>query len=295
MKRLFLLTFLVLCLPSLCNAQAVNMLIPVDARTAGFAMAGAALDADAFVSARGVSAAALTEKNGAFALSYDSWAPSSASLGVAAFGGFYRFGKMAVALDGRYFIEKPYDIISQSSKIIGSYTPKDIMAGLGLAYQVAEPLSVGVTGRFFSSDIAEKAKGSAFCADVDLSFRKGGLAAMAGVANLGSKISYGGTSYALPALAKGGVAYSVAGLTASAEADYLFSGALMAGLGLEYCIADIAFVRAGYHYGDAAKALPSFASLGLGLQFSGFSLDLAYLTASESIGNTLLFGLGFSF
>ena len=295
MKRLFLLTFLVLCLPSLCNAQAVNMLLPTDARTAGFAMAGAALDADAFVSATGVSAAALSERNGAFALSYDSWAPSSASLGVAAFGGFYRFGKMALALDGRYFIEKPYDIISQSSKVIGSYTPKDIMAGLGLAYQVAEPLSVGVTGHFFSSDIAENIKGSAFCADVDLTFRKGGLAAMAGVANLGSKISYGGASCSLPAYAKGGVSYRVAGVTASAEADYLFSGALMAGFGVEYNIADIAFVRAGYHYGDATKALASFASLGLGLQFSGISLDLAFLTASETLGNSLLFGLGYSF
>ena len=69
----------------------------------------------------------------------------------------------------------------------------------------------------------------------------------------------------------------------------------MAGLGLEYGIADIAFVRAGYHYGDAAKALPSYASLGLGAQFAGVSLDLAFLTASESLGNTLLFGLGYSF
>ena len=61
MKRFFLLTVLSVCLPVLCSAQAVNMLIPSDARTAGFAAAGAALDADAFVSARNVSAAALSE------------------------------------------------------------------------------------------------------------------------------------------------------------------------------------------------------------------------------------------
>lgn len=295
MKRFFLLTVLSVCLPALCSAQAVNLLIPPDARTAGFAAAGSALGADAFVSARNVSAAALSERTGAVGLGYDIWAPSSSSIGIVGLGAFYRFGKMAVALDGRYLNEKPYDIISNVSKVIGTYKPKDMTVGVGFAYQVAESLSVGVTGRFFSSDIAEKVKGSAFCADVNATFRKDGLAAMAGVSNLGSKISYGGSSHSLPALAKAGVAYSIAGFTASAEADYLFSGAFMAGLGLEYGIADIAFLRAGYHYGDAAKALPSFASLGLGLQYSGFSLDLAFLTASETLGNTFLFGLGYSF
>ena len=295
MKRFFLLTVLSVCLPVLCSAQAVNMLIPSDARTAGFAAAGAALDADAFVSARNVSAAALSERSGSFGLAYDKWAPSSSSIGIVGFGGYYKFGKLAVALDGRYLNEKPYDIISNVSKVIGTYKPKDMMAGLGLAYGVSETLSIGFAGRFFSSDIAEKVKGSAFCADVNATFRKDGLAAMAGVSNLGSKINYGGSSYALPALAKAGAAYSISGFTASAEADYLFSGAFMAGLGLEYCFADIASLRAGYHYGDAAKALPSFASLGLGLQYSGFSLDFAFLTASETLGNTVLFGLGYSF
>ena len=79
------------------------------------------------------------------------------------------------------------------------------------------------------------------------------------------------------------------------EADYLFNGGMMAGLGAEYCIADIAFLRAGYHYGDPANALASYASLGLGEVFSGFSIDLAFLTASETLGNTFMMGLGYSF
>ena len=69
----------------------------------------------------------------------------------------------------------------------------------------------------------------------------------------------------------------------------------MAGLGLEYTLADIVSLRGGFHYGDAAKALPTYASLGLGLQFAGVSLDVTFLTASQSLGNTLLFGLGYSF
>jgi len=54
-------------------------------------------------------------------------------------------------------------------------------------------------------------------------------------------------------------------------------------------------LRGGFHYGDAAKALPTYASLGLGLQYAGVRLDVAFLTASQSLGNTLLFGLGYSF
>ena len=81
----------------------------------------------------------------------------------------------------------------------------------------------------------------------------------------------------------------------AAEADYLFAGALMAGFGLEYCIQQIAFLRAGFHYGDAAKALPTFVSLGAGVQFACVHLDLSFLTASKTLGNSLMVGLGYAF
>ena len=87
----------------------------------------------------------------------------------------------------------------------------------------------------------------------------------------------------------------VAGLTVGAEVDYLFSGALMAGLGVEYTIVDIVSLRGGFHYGDAAKAIPMYASLGLGVKFAGVHLDFSYLLASQTLGNSLLFGLGYSF
>ena len=113
--------------------------------------------------------------------------------------------------------------------------------------------------------------------------------------NLGTPVSYGDQKYGQPGIVRGGGAYSVAGLTASVEVDYLFSGALMAGLGLEYGIADIVFVRGGFHYGDAAKAIPTHASLGLGVKYAGVHLDFAFLTASKTLGNSLLLELGYSF
>ncbi len=60
-------------------------------------------------------------------------------------------------------------------------------------------------------------------------------------------------------------------------------------------VSGIAFLRVGYHYSTQDKGLPSFASAGLGLKFAGVELNAAYLFASEALGNTMTFGLGYSF
>ena len=69
----------------------------------------------------------------------------------------------------------------------------------------------------------------------------------------------------------------------------------MAAFGVEYGIADIVFVRGGFHYGDNAKGIPTYASLGLGVQFAGVHLDAAYLTASKTLRNSLQISLGYAF
>jgi hypothetical protein len=54
--------------------------------------------------------------------------------------------------------------------------------------------------------------------------------------------------------------------------------------------------RAGYRYGGDSP-IPSFASVGAGVKFSGVKLDLAYLIAGgdSPMKNTLAIGLGYSF
>jgi len=54
-------------------------------------------------------------------------------------------------------------------------------------------------------------------------------------------------------------------------------------------------LRGGFHYGDPAKAIPTYVSFGLGLQLAGVHFDAAFLTASKTLGNTLLFSLGYAF
>jgi hypothetical protein len=79
------------------------------------------------------------------------------------------------------------------------------------------------------------------------------------------------------------------------DADYFFTGGLGAALGLQYSYDDLILVRAGYHLGTDKAPLPSFATIGAGVKYSGFKLDVSFLTANPVIGNTLTIGVGVAF
>ena len=281
MKKISVLLILMLAAQAALAQAVPTLLVPADARS--LAMGGVALPKDA--SKLDVQAF------------YGMWAPKSADNSV--FGGdvFFRVNdRVALSAESRYFADKPYDVSSAQGQATGSFTPGDLILGAGVSVGFSDAFGATLKARYVSSAIAADAKGGAFCADLFADY-KGEIAfASAGVRNLGSQISYGAGSYALPAMAavSGGVR-PVDGLTVGAEVDYLFTGGLMAGLGVEYTIADIVSLRGGFHYGDAAKAVPTYASLGLGVKFAGVHIDAAFLTASQTLGNTLMFGLGYSF
>lgn len=264
-------------------AQAVpSLLVPADSRA--LSMGGVVLPSDA-------------SKLDVRAF-YGLWAPKTAHNTLAGGEVFFRAGgRVSLTLEGRTFLDRPYDVTTAQGQVKGQFRPNDLIVGAGVTVNLTDAFSIGVKGRMVSSKIAEEAKGSAFCGDVTVAYTGDIFYAAVSARNLGSKLSYGGnTSYALPALAAvQGSVRPVDGLTVGAEVDYLFSGALMAGLGLEYTFADIVSLRGGFHYGDAAKAVPMYASLGLGFQFAGFHLDAAFLTASKTLGNSFLISLGYAF
>ena len=229
---------------------------------------------------------------------YGIWAPGSAGNTLAGGDGFFRVsGRVSLSAEGRAFLGKPYETTFAQGQAGTTFQPVDWLAGAGVKVSISDAFAVGVKARMVSSAIAENTKGLAFCGDLNFSYTGSIATASVGVRNLGSKINYGGdASYSLPTLAAlQGSVEPLDGFTIGAEVDYLFAGGLMAGIGLEYTFADIVSVRAGFHYGDPAKAMPMYASLGLGVQFAGFRLDAAFLTASKTVGNTLLLGLGYSF
>ena len=127
-----------------------------------------------------------------------------------------------------------------------------------------------------------------------------GFGLTAGVASLFANIKDDmGNSYKLPASARLAGDYTYLkddnAFTADVDLDYFFSGNFCAAAGAQYGYKDMLFVRAGYHYGPEKAVLPSFASVGCGVKFSGVRIDFAYLTANKDLGNTITVGLGYTF
>ena len=263
-----------------------------------FAVANASIARPAGIHAAGTNAAAmsLSDKKFSAGAAFSMWAPKTAASNIIGLGLWGKTNdKLAIGLDARYVMGQAYDLTTDQGVSTGSFSPSDIHATAALSYAFVDGLSAGVAAKFISSTLSPDMSATAFGADISVAYSKNGLSAALAACNLGSSLNYGGAPVALPAMVKVGAGYSISGFTASAEADYLFDGALMAGLGLEYGIKDIAFIRAGYHYGDQKKALVSFASLGLGLKFSGVEFNACYLLGSKALGNTMMFGLGYSF
>lgn len=282
MKKIFILLSSVL-LFQLASAQAVPaLLIPSDTRS--MALGGVTMQPEA-------------DKLDVQAF-YGMWAPKAADNTMIGGNAFIRIGgRIGITVEGRVFKDKPYELITAQALPAGSsFSPMDMIVGAGASYSLTEAFTVGAKARMVSSAIAADAKGSAFCGDLSVTYAKDFYSATVAMRNLGGRISYGGAAYSLPALAalQGNVT-PLKGLTAAAEVDYLFAGSLMASLGLEYGIADIVFLRGGIHYCDAANGIPTHASLGLGVQFAGVHLDAAFLTASKTLRNSLMFTLGYSF
>jgi hypothetical protein len=56
---------------------------------------------------------------------------------------------------------------------------------------------------------------------------------------------------------------------------------------------DFVFVRGGYRYGGNSP-IPSFASIGAGVKFMGCKVNFAYILGSETMANTMSFGIGYT-
>lgn len=281
MKKIISITFFILSAATLFAQGGSALLIPSDTRA--IAMGVSELQPAA-------------QKRGAQAF-FGMWAPKTANNTISGLEAFYRLNdKLFFTLDGCSLVDKPYTVYNEQGAPSKTFTPFDFIIGLGAAYSISDRISVGAKAHILSSKIAPEINGSAFCADISAEYQTELFSAGLAIRNLGTKLDYGAGGYPLPSLvALGGTVSPIQDLTAVLEVDYLFSGALMAGLGVEYTFIDMVSVRGGFHYGDAEKALPTYASLGLGAKFAGIRLDAAFLTASETLGNTFLIGVGYSF
>lgn len=237
--------------------------------------------------------AALSGGRGSVSAEAGRWAPDTADNLICGASGTVRLGSrwtVGAGLRGCGDTEK-YEVTDGSGVVTGTYAPKDILFSAGAAFLVSKSLSVGVKGRYVSSDLGPSAKGTAFCADVTAAWKRDALVLGLGLYNVGGGISYGGGSYSLPALARADVTYEVSGARLRAEADWLLAGALGGLLAAGYEIAGVVTPQVGCHLGSDGKGLPSYAFGGVGVRLSGATVRLSYLLGPDTLGGSVLAGL----
>ncbi len=286
------------------SAQSFPSLL-VGSDAAGFSMGSATVAArpGAHSLENNVAAMSFIDGRMSAGASFGMWQPSFGNDKVAGAGVAAKAtDRLAFGAGFRYFAQPSYEITTDSGTASrdGSFRPSEFNVAAGGSYAMTSYLSVGLTGRVLHSSLADGVSATVFGADLGVYFRMKGISAGISLNNLGTKAKFGESSSAQPMMAKLGAGYAHAfgkhAVSATAEADILFAGDVMAGAGAEYSFRDMIFVRCGYHYGAPHKSVvPSYGSAGLGVKFFGVSLDAAWLFGSEILRNSIGLSFGYEF
>ena len=279
-----------------------SLLMNQDAASLAMGSAGVSADAGAYALENNVAAIPFAEQNMSVQAGFGMWQPSYANLKTIGLAGMYKISdKIGVALDFKYLMMPSYSGVTGNGSDIrdSEFKPSEMGLAAGFSYAVMDCLSAGLTLRYAGSSLAPEASAKVFTTDLGLYFKKNAVSAGLSLNNLGTKVKYSEVAYAQPMLVKVGAGYDlemgVSELSFAAQADILFAGGVMAGVGCEYAFKDMVFARAGYHYGNSANVIPSYGSAGLGLKVAGITLDLAYLYGSKTLANSMCVSLGYSF
>lgn len=271
--------------------------------SAGMGFTGAVSSEDvAYSSFRNSSVVPLSPERMSFGVSGQSWAPDGVKSTNINFGAAAKAGKrFGFSVGAAYQTGEEYALMTDTGVQKGTFKPNEMIVSAGVGFLILKDLAAGANVRYASQKLSEDNSYSAVAADIFLTYRLSDLNITAGVSSFGSSVkSDAGASFSLPTSATVGADWSKSlseahGIRLAAEADYFFSGNLTAAAGAQYSFKNMLFARAGYHFGTKDAVLPSFATVGLGVKLFGISLDFAYLTANDTIGNTLTFGLGYRF
>lgn len=235
-------------------------------------------------------------------VSYQAWQPQSllGSSNLAARVGYRIKDGLSVRLFFAQDQAKAFDVADGEGQTVTSFTPHDLKVGAGLSWRLQDFVGISADASYLSSALAPGADYAAFAADVLLCGRYEAVRGMAGVTSVGSKVTSGDRSFALPAAFVLGFGYEEQlsesfGIDFMAEGDFYFYGSYRIAAGIEAGISDLVFLRAGYNYGAYDSILPSFASIGLGVKVAGCRLDAAYLLGNLPMGGSFQVGLGYSF
>lgn len=287
-------------MPLAAAAQAVSFLnISPDPRTQAMGGASVAAEASAFSIYNNPAAIALSEDTFALAASYNMWQVVDASSDLLSFATYYKLGdKFGVGASYRGFAQPSYDIYDDQGNHSGEFSPSDSSFDVALSCAFTDSFAVGVTFKSISSTLGESISGSSFGVDLGVTYILDRATLAASYSNMGS-ISYDDNSYSLPSIFKVGGSYRALdegehSCSVNVQANMLTSeSAFGLGVGGEYGFNKMIFARLGYYLSGDDSVMPSYISLGLGVEFSKISLDCSYLI--DDVISPLNLSLGYRF
>lgn len=199
-------------------------------------------------------------------------------------GNRFAFGAAATYLS--YGSMQGYDRDGLPTSNISAY---DIAGGLSLAFRPVNGFTVGVTGKYISSKLAD-ATTSTMAADIGARLDLGKLV-FAGVANnLGGTMKFYNTEEKLPTAMRLGVAvYPLNSLLGSLEIEKKAYGETVIHNGAELSFRETYFLRAGYNYYPDRdyRSLGTGVTLGGGLRLSGLTFDYAFTPGDSQVADDL--------
>jgi len=262
--------------------------IPGDAVALSRSGASVATDANSFSFFSNTSAAVFSENDISAGLSYGQWCPNALNNTIINFGTNIKITpKFSISAGYRNF---GYNDITTYDSLLGvpdgKITPKEMSAGIGIAYKITNNLSMGINANYISSDFIYE-KGTAISFDLSGTYIIKNLNIGISASNIGSKIKYDNNSYDLPSVIKAGGQYTFKlgenSLSTNLESDYWLNESIISGgIGAEFMYKNFLALRAGYHLGDEEKTIPSYASAGLGAKLKHINLNFAYILADNN-------------
>jgi len=191
------------------------------------------------------------------------------------------------------------EVRSRPGPAEGTFTSREVSAGISFAHRIFDDLRAGITGKFLYQKIFVD-EGSGFAADLGAIWNTplDSLVIGAAACNLGSMSVLRSERTTLPALLRVGPAYSVRlnsdQMAATAAIDlvrilpekknYLDAGA-------ELFFTRTIAVRGGYQFGSEGRGL----TLGAGIAYGLVVLDYAYARISSDLGDAHTISLALNF
>lgn len=286
-----------------------NRVFPVsgigsDVRSAGMANANTSLYGRGFSIYTNFASTALEDNIMSVSAQYSKWLPNEMNANYLALGGYYKLAdRYTIGLGVRTLLYEEHTGTDITGIPTGPFTPMELSVDAAFGMRIIDGLSAAVNLHFFYGMYQSDVNVMGVGADVDLMYKHKYFTAALSGKNLGPNTFYS-TPSPLPMEVKLGVSSKVGDsgeifkFTPAIDASYLInSSAFTAAVGGEFKFIDLVSVRGGYRFSTDVSSIPTYATVGLGFDFFGVSLDAAYYFGLSgcSIGNSFQVGLSYSF